>query len=132
MCAMNKNTRLYILVISGLCIAFMYLSQTLVGLITDLHLVQTNVVFRNIVNKRRGVEFPTYFNNPAVKESIQFCSEIQVKAKIRISDYCKSKSTNWTKVKIVERRSYFVNHHMNYKKMPPSRAYSSIIYVTTK
>lgn len=100
---MNKNTRLYILVISGLCIAFMYLSQTLVGLITDLHLVQTNVVFRNIVNKRRGVEFPTYFNNPAVKESIQFCSEIQVKAKIRISDYCKSKSTNWTKVNIVER-----------------------------
>ena len=97
---MNKNSRLYILVIAGLCVTFMYLSQTLVGLITDRHLFRTNFIFQDIVNKRREVDFPTYFTTPAVNQSIQFCSELQDKSKRRISEYCTSKSINWTKVNI--------------------------------
>ena len=94
---MNKNLRLFILVVVALCFTFMYLSQTLLGSIADLPLAHTNAIFRNIRNGRNPKYFQIHFNNSIVSSSFSSCSKGQDKARVRIDKYCDTRSTNWTK-----------------------------------
>ena len=94
LCEMNRNSRLYILVVAALCVTFMYLSQTFIGLIATPYFIRNNIVYRNITNWVRPQMLPTYFNDSAVSN----CFRIQNEVKKRIDKYCKTKSLNWTKV----------------------------------
>ena len=97
---MNRNSRLYILVVAALCVTFMYLSQTFIGLIAPPYFIRNNIVYRNITNWGKPQLLPTYFNDSAASHSN--CSRLQNEAKKRINRYCESKSLNWTKVTFFE------------------------------
>ena len=93
---MNRNSRLYILVVAALCVTFMYLSQTFIGLIATPYFIRSNIVYRNITNWGWPQLLPTYFNDSAARHGN--CSRLQNEAKRRIDKYCESKSIDWTKV----------------------------------
>ena len=92
---MYKSTKYYIVLIVSVVVVVVYLSQSLIGLITHSNYIWTKDIV-DAVNVNLLTNLVT--ENDTAEKGSNSCYDTQKKARNVVQDYCKSKSENWTEV----------------------------------
>ena len=97
---MPRTSRYHILVIFSLFVGIYYITYTLLGVASKSMYIGTRrdkneSVYKSVENNSSK----DFMTNMSVGKYSLSCSEIQDEARLRIENYCKTKTKNWTEVK---------------------------------
>ena len=123
---MSKATRCYFVVLFSLFVMFLYISNTLIGVVNQQQYNGTKDFINGLINEwQEGQELQEWTTNEvapnishlesvndsfisktsrestvhALSENVSsFCSKTQSNALIRLQDHCNTRSQNWTEV----------------------------------